>query len=114
MPDRANDARLLPPTGAALRYMLDEKQYDGPRSDSPAGFPTTVADRPPATSSGWRREERGSSRVLPAELAEGGERPGDRALPARPALTNVYTRRRVAVRRGTQPPRTSGADQGQR
>ena len=68
MPDRANDARLLPPTGAALRYMLDEKQYDGPRSDSPAGFPTTVADR--IAAHGWNVDDRPAGYIV--RLAQRG------------------------------------------
>ena len=51
-------------------YLLTEEQYNGPRSDSPAGFPTTLADR--IAAHGWRVQERSNGYMVPLTQPERG------------------------------------------
>ena len=51
-------------------YLLTEGQYNGPRSDSPAGFPTTLADR--IAAHGWRVQERSNGYMVPLTQPERG------------------------------------------
>lgn len=51
-------------------YLLTEEQYNGPRSDSPAGFATTLADR--IAAHGWRVQERSNGYMVPLTQPERG------------------------------------------
>ena len=55
-----------PPCG----YRLNEQQYNGPRSDSPPGFPTTVADR--IAAHGWNVETRPAGYIVRMAQAQRG------------------------------------------
>lgn len=51
-------------------YLLTEEQYNGPRSDSPPGFETTLADRIEAH--GWRVQKRPNGYMVPLTQPERG------------------------------------------
>jgi hypothetical protein len=51
-------------------YLLTEEQYNGPRSDSPAGFETTLADR--IAAHGWRVQKRSNGYMVPLTQPERG------------------------------------------
>lgn len=51
-------------------YLLTEEQYHGPRSDSPPGFETTLADR--IAAHGWRVQVRPNGYMVPLTQEERG------------------------------------------